>query len=580
MDAVSEVKSRLNVEDVVSEYVQLKRAGRNFKGLSPWTNEKTASLMVSPEKQIWHDFSSGKGGDIFGFVMEMEGLDFRGALEHLARKAGVDLEQYRTTSSHRREYKNRALEALELAAKFYQKQLTVNKTALEYLLKERAFTKKTLIEWQIGYSPRAGSPLTDFLSKHGFDTDETRRAGLTTLRSGTPIDMFRGRIMIPLADSQGRIIGFTARLLRDEPDAPKYINTPQTVVYDKGRHIFGLHLAKESIRKDGFSVIVEGNMDVIASHQAGVKNVVASAGTAMTENHLRELKRFTADIRLCFDADSAGISATERAILLAQKTGVNLGIIELGGAKDPDELIRSNPENWRKSAEKSEYAFDWLVRRYQSELDLSTATGKKAFTDAILPVIRKLSDPVEQDHYLGKLADLTGSSKDAMRAKLTMQKSETTALRRPKQRLEVADTSSVENRRLQDHFLAMTLLQPKLRSLAKTCKSEYFDDGPPKIVLEFIKQNPGFKGEPQVAKELQQIGDYIKILVLQFEELYQDLPVNDLKEQAQNLKHRIIAAYVKKQKQHLVEAMRGTDDEKKLQTIIKQVDRLNTLIRE
>ncbi|HLG90545.1 MAG TPA: CHC2 zinc finger domain-containing protein, partial [Candidatus Saccharimonadales bacterium] len=197
MDAVAEVKSRLNIEDVVAEYVQLKRAGRNFKGLSPWTNEKTPSFMVSPEKQIWHDFSSSKGGDIFTFVMEMEGLDFRGALEHLARKAGVDLEDYRTSSSHRKEFKNRALEALELATKFYQKQLTVNKKALKYLLKERSFAKQTLLDWQLGYAPKTGHALTDFLSKKGFDTDEMRRAGLTFMRAGGPSDMFRGRIMIP-----------------------------------------------------------------------------------------------------------------------------------------------------------------------------------------------------------------------------------------------------------------------------------------------------------------------------------------------------------------------------------------------
>src|SRR3989344_3443813 len=372
MDAVAEVKSRLNIEDVVAEYVQLKRSGRNFKGLSPWTNEKTPSFMVSPEKQIWHDFSSSKGGDIFTFVMEMEGLDFRGALEHLARKAGVDLEEYKTSSSHRREFKNRALEVLALAAKFYQKQLTVNEPALKYLIKERGFSKQTLLDWQLGYAPKTGRALTDFLTKQGFDTDEMKRAGLIFMRASGPGDMFRSRIMIPLCDSRGSIIGFTARLLEDEPGAPKYINTPQTVVYDKGRHVFGLHLAKESIRKSGFGVIVEGNMDVIASHEAGVKNVVATAGTAMTDNHLRELKRFTPDIRLCFDADSAGVSATERAITMAQRTGVNLSVIVLSDAKDPDELIRKDPTKWQKAVQRSTYAVDWLVDRYSSELDLTS----------------------------------------------------------------------------------------------------------------------------------------------------------------------------------------------------------------
>ena len=577
MDAVAEVKSRLNVEDVVAEYVQLKRAGRNFKGLSPWTNEKTPSFMVSPEKQIWHDFSSSKGGDIFTFVMEMEGLDFRGALEHLARKAGVDLEDYHTSSSHRKEFKNRALEALELATKFYQKQLTVNKKALKYLLKERNFAKQTLLDWQLGYAPKTGHALTDFLSKKGFDTDEMRRAGLTFMRAGGPSDMFRGRIMIPLSDSRGAIIGFTGRLLEDEPDAPKYINTPQTVVYDKGRHVFGLHLAKEAVRKGGFAVIAEGNMDVIASYQAGVKNVVATAGTAMTDNHLRELKRFTPDIRLCFDADSAGVSATERAITMAQRTGINLGVIVLDGAKDPDELIRKDPAQWRKAVQKSTYAVDWLVERYASELDLKSAQGKKAFTDALLSVVRRLSDAVEQDHYLKRLAELTDSSLEAIRAKFSSQKAEKTTLRKPKVQPAI-ERGGIEQQRLQDHLLSMVLMQPKLRPVMEDCQPEYFSAEASKKLFEFLKQHSDFKGEPQLVKELQQISDYVKILVLQFEELYQDLPLDDLKEQAQNLKHRLVAGYVKIQKRQLVTEMQATSDEKKLQNMMRQVDKLNKLI--
>ncbi|HLG91148.1 MAG TPA: DNA primase [Candidatus Saccharimonadales bacterium] len=578
MDAVAEVKSRLNVEDVVAEYVQLKRSGRNFKGLSPWTNEKTPSLMVSPEKQIWHDFSSGKGGDIFSLVMEMEGLDFRGALEHLARKAGVELEDYQTSSTHRKEFKNRALEALALAANFYQRHLIANKAALNYLLKERDFSKQTLLDWQLGYAPKAGRALTDFLTKKGFDTDEMKRAGLIFMRASGPGDMFRGRIMIPLCDSRGSIIGFTARLLEDEPGAPKYINTPQTVVYDKGRHVFGLHLAKEAIRKEGFAVITEGNMDVIASHQAGVRNVVATAGTAMTDNHLRELKRFTPDIRLCFDADSAGISATERAITMAQRTGVNLGVIVLEDAKDPDELIRKSPAKWQKAVNKSTYAVDWLVERYATELDLKSAQGKKAFTDALLSVIRRLTDAVEQDHYLKKLAKLTDSSLEAIRAKLSGQKAEAQTFRKHKAQPAAVDRSRIEQRRLQDHLLSMALMQPKVRPALENCRPEYFADEAPKELFSFLQKHSDFKAEPQLSKELQQISDYVKILVLQFEELYQDLPLDDLKEQAQNLKHRLIAGYVKIQKRELADKMREISDEKEVRKMIRKVDDLNKLI--
>lgn len=602
MDAVSEIKSRLNIEDVIGQYVQLKRAGRNFKGLSPWTNERTPSFMVSPEKQIWHDFSSGRGGDMFSFVMEMEGLEFRAALEHLARKAGVDLDQFRPQQGQvRSRQKNRAIEASELSAKFYQKQLTVNKAALNYLLKDRKFSRQTLLTWQLGYSPNTGSALTDFLTKHGFTTEETRLAGLSTERNRRQSDMFRGRIMIPLHDSRGAVIGFTARLLADPStssgqDAPKYINTPATVAYDKSHHVFGLHLAKESVRKAGYVVVAEGNMDVIASHQAGITNVVASAGTAITERHLRELKRFTADVRLAFDADQAGITATERAIPLAQKAGVNLSIITID-AKDPDELIQKDSKLWQKAIEAARYAPDWLIEHYKKLLDLGTAQGKRAFSDALLVTIRRLSDSVEQEHYLKVVAETIDASLEAVKAKLRAGSAsgelagEDGPLRRkiPKN-LEELDKAQADYQKLQDHFLAMALMQPKIRSLLKDIKAEYFSDGPAKVLLGFLQKNPDFKGEhPEDflkvvavkpdAEQLQSIGNYVKIIALQFEELYQDLPLEDLKEQATQLKRRLIERYVKIEKTKLIEQMQSETNEKNLEKLITKVDKLNKLLK-
>ena len=596
MDAVAEIKSRLNIEDVVSEYVQLKRSGRNFKGLSPWTNERTPSFIVSPEKQIWHDFSSGRGGDIFSFVMEMEGLDFRAALEHLARKAGVDLEQFSDSQNRgRSRQKGRAIEALELAAKFYQKQLTVNKTALGYLIRDRKFSKQTLLSWQLGYAPNTGFALTDFLTKHGFTTDEAKLAGLSTERSHRPSDMFRGRIMIPLQDARGSVIGFTARLLADEPDSPKYINTPGTVAYDKSRHVFGLHLAKESIRKSGYVVVVEGNMDVITSHQAGVTNVVATAGTAITEQHLRELKRFTGDVRLSFDADHAGITATERAIPLAQKVGVNLSIISIDveGIKDADELVQKDSKLWQKVIEEAKYAPDWLIEHYKKALDLSSAQGKRAFTDALLVTIRRLSDSVEQEHYLKAVAEAADTSLEALMAKLRAGGEQMTSMprKKPAPRAEELDKNQLDLQKLQDHFLAMVLMQPKIRKMLKGVEPEYFSDGPPRILLEFLKKNPDFKGEPskdfievlaaksEAAKQLQGIGNYVKIIALQFEELYQDLSLQDLTEQAAHLKQRLIERYVKTENTKLAAEMGSTTDETKLHKLMLRADKLNALIK-
>ena len=591
MDAASEVKSRLSIEDVLSEYVQLKRAGRNFKGLSPFSNEKTPSFIVSPEKQIWHDFSSGRGGDVFSFVMEVEGLDFRGALEMLARKAGVDLDQFKSGNSRTSSaLKNRTLEVLELATKFYQKQLTANPAALEYLSKKRYFSRETILAWRLGYSPNQGRALADFLTKHGFTADEMKRAGLVSLHSGGARDMFRGRIMVPLADGSGQIVGYTARLLNDEPNAPKYINTPATIVYDKSRQIFGLHLAKDAIRKQGYVVVVEGNLDVIPSWQAGIRNVVASAGTAMTEQHLKGLKRFSGDIRLSFDSDSAGLAATERVIPLAAKVGVNLKVISIQGAKDPDELIQQDPKAWVQAIEQSIYAPDWLINRYAGEFDLTSAAGKRAFTDTLLPTIRRLPDPVEQEHYLKKIAELSDTSLEAIQAKFANQTAEVQILKKIKMLPAVQDREIVEYRRLQDHLLGMMLARLTLRSLLNGLDISYFTDGEPRQLLEFLQANPKFpaksgtpplgggKDDPKVAAQLQHIADYVKIIMLQFEELYQDLPPDDLQIQAARLKQRLIERYVKTQKQLLATAMQSAD-ESTLDALVRSADKLNELIK-
>src|SRR3989344_2924067 len=399
-DAVEDIKAKLSVEDVISRYVELKRAGSNWRGLSPFNSEKTPSFMVSPEKQIWHDFSSGKGGNMFSFVMEMEGLEFKGALELLARQAGVDLTHYRGSyDAERGKQKERLYQELELATKFYQVHFSKNREALEYILKKRGFSKETALEFKIGYSPEDGTALAKFLKSKGFSEEEMKHAGLVTVRYNDARDMFRGRIMIPLMDPQGRVVGFTARLLRDEPNAPKYINTPATPIYDKSRHVFGLHLAKDAIRKNNYVVLVEGNLDVIASHQAGVKQTVATAGTAMTEQHLKALGRFTQNVRLAFDQDVAGLQATERSLPIAAKVGANLSVIDVD-AKDPDELIQKDPKAWEKVVTKPKYALDWLVEQYQKRLDIKSAQGKRELSDVVLKLVSGLEDKVEQDHYI------------------------------------------------------------------------------------------------------------------------------------------------------------------------------------
>lgn len=574
MDAVEDVKQRLGIEDVIGEYIELKRAGRNLKGLSPFSNEKTASFMVSPEKQIWHDFSSGKGGNMFSFVMEMEGVDFKGALEILARKAGVDLSKYRSGDyADRTKQKDRLYQCLETATKFYQLQFSKNKTALEYILKKRAYTKETALKFKIGYSPNTGDALTKYLRGKKFSDKEIISAGLATDRYSRVSDMFRGRIMVPLCDGQGRVIGFTARLLADDDSGPKYINTAQTVLYDKGRNVFGLHLAKDQIRTDGFVVVAEGNLDVIASHQAGIANVVASAGTAMTEMHLKELARFTDDVRLAFDQDKAGLNAMERVIPLASKTNINLSIITIPDGKDPDELIKKDPKVWQEVINSYDYALDWLINQYKSKNDPSSARGKKAITDAILPVINQLTDSVEQDHYLTRLAEIVQVDKGALNKKFTHTKKDIDkSVRYKKVEVEKVTSQQADNTKSQNQLLALCLKHVEFRNLLEGLAVEMFSSEPARVFYARLL------GSDKASERLRENDDYGKILEVLYEELYSNLEFVELQYEAARLQVHVIENYVKNQKHQLAQQMREADESEQ-NKLIERDQELNQMLK-
>jgi DNA primase len=493
----------------------------------------------------------------------------------------VDLEQYRSAGrGNRGPNKERLYQINEAAAHFYQVQFSQNKTALEYVFKKRKFTKETALEWRLGYSPNTGDALVKFLTGKGFTPQEMKQAGVTAQRYNTPSDMFRGRLMIPLQDPQGRVIGFTARLLEDNPNAPKYINTPQTVLYDKSRHIYGLHLAKESIRKKKFVVITEGNLDVIASHQVGIREVVATAGTAMTEPNLKALGRFTGDIRLAYDADKAGMNATERAIPIASRVKVSLSIITIPSGKDPDELIKQDPKLWEKVIQEPQYALDWLMERYQNLLDLSSAQGKREYSDVLLPVVRTLSDPVEQDHYMVAIAKAIGVSREALDNKLELGGKEE---RRPLKRAKVApkpiDRKIVEDLKAQDHFLAIMLLQPKTREYLQLMEPDMLFRDDAMYVLSFLKQHPEFSGDAATAKELSEVADYVRIINLQYEELYQGLELTELRYEAARLQARLVERYVKNQKQS-VSAQLVDADESTTRGLLGQVKELDNLLNQ
>jgi DNA primase len=580
MDARDEVKNRLSIEDVISGYIELKRAGRNWKALSPFTSEKSASFIVSPDKQIWHDFSSGKGGDVFSFVMEVEGIDFRAALEVLARKAGVDLDQYDDKDKSKNGInKTRLYDLLEISAKFYQVQFSKNKIALYYVLKKRQFSKQTALNWQIGYSPNTGDAVVKFLRENGYSDKEIQQAGLSSSRYSDR-DMFRGRLMIPLHDGQGRVIGYTARLLDDNPDAPKYINTPQTVLYDKSRHIFGLHHAKQDIRKSGFVVVVEGNLDVIASHGVGVCQVVATAGTALTSQHLKILSRLTNDIRLCFDADKAGLSATERAIPLASKEKLNLNIIDIPSGKDPDELIQADPDSWKKVITEPIYALDWLITYFQTKFNLDSAPGKRQFSDLLVPLVKSLSDDVERDHYVNILAKLTNVSASAITSKVgsAIAITEVPRKRFVKKDFVIDDKITIEHHRMQNNFLSLVLVRKTLREFLDLLAQNMLFTDQAKELLELLKANPDIDVREESTK-FKKIADYVKIEILLYEELYDSLDLNELHYEAARLQARLIEIYVKSQKDQITKSL-NTADQKTTRQLLEKAKILDQLLNQ
>ncbi|MBU0625667.1 DNA primase [Patescibacteria group bacterium] len=419
---IEEIKQRLDIAEVVGDYLQLKKAGTSFKACCPFHQEKTPSFFVNPERQIYHCFGCGEGGDIFEFVQKMEGLEFFDALRLLANKAGVKLES--RAGDDQRSEKKRLWEANLLAAKLYHHLLLKDEraaTAREYV-QRRALKPETVENFLLGYAPDSWEATSKFLSARGFTPEEIFKAGLSikSERGSGYYDRFRGRLMFPICDVHGQIVGFTARLLPGadghDPDGPKYVNTPQTLIYDKSRALYGINLAKQDIRRSRVAVVVEGNMDVIASHQAGVKNVVASSGTALTTEQCDILKRFTDRLVLSFDNDEAGESAAKRGIDTATAAGFSLRILRLpeGAGKDPDDCIRQDVKLWQKAIADAAPYMTWFIEQVTNRMDFNDAEAKRRAAEELLAEIVKIPNAVERAHWVSELARLFGTAESLL----------------------------------------------------------------------------------------------------------------------------------------------------------------------
>ncbi len=578
MDEVEEIKQRLDVAEVVGSYVQLKQAGRNLKAPCPFHNEKTASFMVSPDKGIWHCFGCGEGGDVFKFVMKMEGLDFRGALEKLAAQAGVELKNRGDGKTAKQ--KARFLEAHELAVRYFQTSLVRNPRPLDYVIKKRALKKQTVKDFQIGYSPETWEGLVALLRKRGFSDDEMVQAGLASKKNRGAFDLFRGRIMFTICDGQGKPVGFTGRVLDDSE--PKYLNTPQTLLYDKSRAIYGLHLAREAIRQADEVVLVEGNMDVVASHQAGIKQVVAASGTALTIDQLKTLSRLTKNVKLAFDQDRAGLAATERAIELAGKLGLTLKVIEIQGAKDPDELIAKSPQAWRDAIQDAKYVIDYLFDRFAKDFDLKSATGKRQYSDRLTSTLRRLGDPVERDHYVQRLAGEVGVSPEAVSQKIDQAENEPQPPRRAQAVAQVKTEASQKpgGRRLtEEQLLSVVLAYPDTHVALDEAAPEMFINDDTRQVFTAVRAHAG-KSSLEIAKGLPELSDYVKILTLRGEEQYDSLAPADRSFEAFGLARRLQTYTSKQSKQALAAQLKAAEQSGDSQLAQQLLQKYQELIKD
>jgi len=418
-DSVQQIKDRLSIIDVISPYVELVRAGKNFKGKSPFTAEKTPSFYVSPDRGMYYCFSTSQGGDMFTFVQAMEGVDFKGALKILADKAGVELIAEDPKKKTERE---RFYAALQDAATYYMNQLDKMPAALEYL-ENRGVTKATLLKWQIGYAP--GPPAhgwrmaKDALESKGYTRDELFRVGLIKGAEGgkEPFDVFRDRIMFPLFDQNGKTVAFSGRILSKDSDAPKYVNSPETELYKKSELLFGYDKAKHGIRHLNFSLIVEGQFDVVMAHQAGYANTVAVSGTALTVDHVHLLERLSDRVVLALDADKAGIAAMKRAADLMLKRGIDVKVAEMPLGKDPADIIREDANQFKQIVGKSVHVIEFLLHVLTREEDDERGLKRRARAE-ILPFLLLLPDRIDQEHFIGVVAAAIHSTTDAVRFEL------------------------------------------------------------------------------------------------------------------------------------------------------------------
>ncbi|MBI2638959.1 DNA primase [Candidatus Peregrinibacteria bacterium] len=573
MDPISEIKSRISIEELVAQYIPLKKAGRHFKALCPFHQERTPSFYVSPERQLAYCFGCHKGGDHFKFIEEIEGLDFRGALKFLAEKAGVTLPKTLPDEQKRKSERDRLIEIHEQAAKFFEEQLwdTPDGEKVAKYLKKRGLKEKTIKNAQLGFAPESGDKLYTFLLERGFTRGEILTAGLAIARDteqGNCIDRFRMRLMFPIRNLAGAICAFGGRAVRDG-DEPKYLNSPETPIYHKSSVLYGLSEARAEIRQKKSVVIVEGYMDALAAHQAGFQNVVACSGTALTTDQLAILKRFTQNLFLAFDRDTAGKLATNRSIELAFAAEFSLRVVVWkSDAKDPDECLRKDPDEFAKAIEEAKPATEYLLESCAENFDSGAAEGKRKIIEELLPFFAQIKSAVELDVWLKQCASNLGISLSALYDELKRFQGKQKFLGQPVSKITIKPELSFSTEtgsfiRHQEYILGLLLTYPELTSVAfQLLKPEDFDD----IELQNIYRSLSTEYN-------QNLGERANLLAMYAETFAADMTFDAVQEELKSIINALKHLKLDREKRSLVERLQNAPAKEK-QSLLEEYQAL------
>ena len=479
MSVIDEVKQRIDIVEVVSQYVSLTKSGRTFRALCPFHSEKHPSFFVYPERQSWHCFGAcNTGGDVFSFIMKKEGVDFGEALRLMAQRAGVSLPS-RFEPSAKRDEKERLYQVNEAVAQYFHDLLLSSQAgekARSYVA-SRGLSLETITSFQLGFSPNSWEALKQYLMERGYTESELLAAGLVIeTEAGGTHDRFRNRLMFPICDIRGHITGFGARALDDL--LPKYLNSPQTPIFDKSSSLYGINLATAAIRQQNMVVIVEGYMDVITAHQNGFNNVIASMGTSVTEKQVSAVKRLTKNVALALDADAAGEEAMLRAVGYENTLDAEVKVIILPRGKDPDDVIKEDAKIWQNLLEEALPIVDYTFNMVTSKLDLTTAKDKSLAVDKLLPIIAEIKDTVRQAHYLQKLARLVNVTERKLEAALKGKRPGPSRRRgeEPKREAITQALRPVFSSPIEEYCLALLLQHPELKGCCQHPSPEYFQN--------------------------------------------------------------------------------------------------------